>query len=99
MHLVRTVAYTLLAGLFTVYSVEQTWYQIQYLPGAGQAVDPEPWKTIWWMLSIGVVLCTPAGVVGMWINLRRQSYGWMAACIALLLVFPLIIGALQSGGM
>lgn len=95
MTLVRRIAYGLLAVLVTLYSAQATWGRIEYLPDAGQAIDPEPWKTIWLLLSLAVVLCTPAGVVGMWIAYARRSYRWMAACIALQLLFPLIVAELQ----
>ncbi|HWW27225.1 MAG TPA: hypothetical protein VNZ85_15185 [Caulobacter sp.] len=91
----RMVAYVLLAALLTAYSAAHVWDRIQYLPDAGQAIDPQPWKTIWLLLSIGVVLCAPIGALGMWISLRRQAYGRMWAFIALQAVFPLIIGYLQ----
>jgi hypothetical protein len=95
MKLIRRIACVILAGMLTVYSAGATWSRIDYLPDAGRAVDPQPWKTIWLVLSIGVVLCTPTGVVGMWITFFRRSYGWMAVFIALQLLFPLIVGALQ----
>jgi hypothetical protein len=91
---VRLIAYALLAALLTAYSVAETWDRLQYLPYAGKAIDPQPWKAIWLVLSLGVVLCAPVGVVGMWINLLRRSYGRMAAFMALQLLFPLIIGAM-----